>query len=107
MFCLFKQQEEIQQVEVELIEKEELLNDNIREIAELDETILLLDDERKLLHSEMNEFSRCDRIRKKSNSNAESTNNPLDLDINSNPTDGDADGHGNKINTKKSHFECN
>lgn len=82
------QQEEILQVEAELIEKEELLNDNIKEIAELDETLLLLDDERKILHSEMGEFGRVERLRRPSDCNhrPDVTKNLSELDINSNPT---------------------
>lgn len=97
--ALRKKQEEILQVEAELIEKEEFLNDNIKEIAELDETLLLLDDERKMLHTEMGDMGKTERLRKTSDSSLrqEVTRQLNELDINSNPTELENDAFAGDI----------
>lgn len=104
-----KQKEEIHQVETELAEKEELLNDNIREIADLDESVLLLDDERKILHSEMGEFGKTEKTRKTSDCNIQTDDviaRTLELDINSNPRNGNLDNFGDaEASTSGNHHQ--
>lgn len=89
------QREEIQHVETELIEKEEILNDNIKEIAELDETLLLLDDERKLLQSELKDTGTTN-----TDLHTESTSTHA-LDVSSNPANIDSDNLGGHLSDEQ------
>lgn len=82
-------------METELIEKEEILNDNIKEIAELDETLLLLDDERKLLQSELKDTGTTN-----TDLHTESTSTHA-LDVNSNPADIDLNNLGGHLSDEQ------
>lgn len=79
------QRDEIEHFEIELIDKEKLLKDNIKEIAQLDEAILMIVEQQKLLHLEQTQFEMSNSI----NDNQNIENNLMSswnaLDVNSNP----------------------